>query len=84
MLVEEYRSLAYCKMPPLLTTMEVDVLRISSRLLLLKSLRSEHSLATKNMMHNSHDIEELVEFIERQHFVYREFAKQVESGDYDF
>jgi HJR/Mrr/RecB family endonuclease len=84
MLVEEYRSLTYCKMPPLLTTMEVDVLRISSRLLLLKSLKSEHSLAMTNMMHNSHDIKEIVEFFEQQHYVFREFAKQVESGDYDF
>jgi hypothetical protein len=64
--------------------MEVDVLRISSRLLLLKSLRSEHSQATTNMIHNSRDINEIVEFMEQQHFVFREFAKQVESGDYDF
>ena len=72
-------------MPPLLTTMEVDVLRISSRLLLLKSLRSEHSLATTNMINNSpRDIEEIVKSMEQRNFVFREFAKQVESGDYDF
>ena len=84
MLVEEYRSLTYSSIPPLLTTMEVDVLTISRRLLLLKSLRSEHSLALTNMLLNSHDIEETIQFIEQQHFVFRAFVKQVESGDFDF
>jgi hypothetical protein len=84
MLVEEYRSLTFCNMPPLLTTMEIDVLTIASRVLLLKSLKSEQSLALRNIMHNSRDIGEILEFNEEQNLVFRAFVKQVENGDYDF
>lgn len=83
MLVEEYRFLIFCEMPPLLATIEVDILTISSHILLLKSLESEQFLALINVMLNSHGIEKVIEFIHEQNLIYRAFVKKVGSGDYD-
>ncbi len=82
-LAEEYTQLSRGCTPPLLKTMEVDVLTTSNRLTLLKLLDSEQFLAFSNVMSQKKSVEELLQFRQEQHAYFRAFIKHMDSGLYD-
>jgi hypothetical protein len=82
-LAEEYTALSRGFRPPLLKTMEVDVLTTSDRVRILKLLNSEQYLAFSNVMSQTKNVKELLEFRKTQNIYFRAFIEKMDCGHYD-